>query len=294
MPRTMVSRQQMTAIEHFDELSPEVGELDEHVMDRLLADSPDEAVSLLVTLGDAVDPELRAKARRVAERIVIDIAQRGRAAQGKVGRLRSLPIRDGGDLDVDAAVESLAESGGSLVDADMLRVIDWERPDTAVCLVIDRSGSMKGEALASAALAAAAVALRAPAFHAVIAFSGTAEVVRSMVTSAHASTDGVVDAVLSLKGHGTTKVSAGLRAAITEHEAARCGRHLTVLLSDCRDRTIDEAVPFAQSLEELVIVSPADDIADARRFADLTGAALVGVDGLHDVARALDEVLSRR
>jgi Mg-chelatase subunit ChlD len=290
----MVSRQQMTAIEHFDELSPEVGELDEHVMDRLLADSPDEAVSLLVTLGDAVDPELRAKARRVAERIVIDIAQRGRAAQGKVGRLRSLPIRDGGDLDVDAAVESLAESGGSLVDADMLRVIDWERPDTAVCLVIDRSGSMKGEALASAALAAAAVALRAPAFHAVIAFSGTAEVVRSMVTSAHASTDGVVDAVLSLKGHGTTKVSAGLRAAITEHEAARCGRHLTVLLSDCRDRTIDEAVPFAQSLEELVIVSPADDIADARRFADLTGAALVGVDGLHDVARALDEVLSRR
>lgn len=290
----MVSRQQMTAIEHFDELSPEVGELDEHVMDRLLADSPDEAVSLLVTLGDAVDPELRAKARRVAERIVIDIARRGRAAQGKVGRLRSLPLRDGGDLDVDAAVESLAESGGSLVDADMLRVIDWERPDTAVCLVIDRSGSMKGEALASAALAAAAVALRAPAFHAVIAFSGTAEVVRSMVTSAHASADGVVDAVLSLKGHGTTNVSDGLRAAITEHEAARCGRHLTVLLSDCRDRAIDEAVAFAQSLEELVIVSPADDIADAQRFADVTGAALVGVEGPHDVARALDEVLSRK
>jgi len=290
----MVSRQQMTAIEHFDELSPEVGELDEHVMDRLLADSPDEAVSLLVTLGDAVDPELRAKARRVAERIVIDIARRGRAAQGKVGRLRSLPLRDGGDLDVDAAVESLAESGGSLVDADMLRVIDWERPDTAVCLVIDRSGSMKGEALASAALAAAAVALRAPAFHAVIAFSGTAEVVRSMVTSAHASADGVVDAVLSLKGHGTTNVSDGLRAAITEHEAARCGRHLTVLLSDCRDRAIDEAVPFAQSLEELVVVSPADDIADAQRFAEVTGAALVGVEGPHDVARALDEVLSRK
>ncbi len=290
----MVSRHQMTAIEHFDELSPEVGELDEHVMDRLLADSPDEAVSLLVTLGDAVDPELRAKARRVAERIVIDIARRGRAAQGKVGRLRSLPLRDGGDLDVDAAVESLAESGGSLVDADMLRVIDWERPDTAVCLVIDRSGSMKGEALASAALAAAAVALRAPAFHAVIAFSGTAAVVRSMVTSAHASADGVVDAVLSLKGHGTTNVSDGLRAAITEHEAARCGRHLTVLLSDCRDRAIDEAVPFVESLEELVIVSPADDIADAQRFADVTGAALVGVEGPHDVARALDEVLSRK
>ena len=289
----MVSRQQMTAIEHFDELSPEVGELDEHVMDRLLADSPDKAVSLLVTLGDAVDPELRAKARRVAERIVIDIARRGRSA-GKVGRLRSLPLRDGGDLDVDAAVESLAESGGSLVDADMMRVIDWERPDTAVCLVIDRSGSMKGEALASAALGSGRSRSSGPCISAVIAFSGTAEVVRSMVTSAHASTDGVVDAVLSLKGHGTTNVSDGLRAAITEHEAARCGRHLTVLLSDCRDRAIDEAVPFAQSLEELVIVSPADDIADAQCFADVTGAAVVGVEGPHDVARALDEVLSRK
>jgi len=58
----MVSRQQMTSVEHFDELSPDVGELDEQVMDRLLADHPDEAMSLLITLGDAVDAELRSKA----------------------------------------------------------------------------------------------------------------------------------------------------------------------------------------------------------------------------------------
>ena len=114
----MVSRQQMAAIEHFNELSPEVGELDEQAMDRLLADNPDDAMSLLITLGDAVDAELRAKARRLAERIVIDIARRGRAVRGKVGRLRSLPLRDTGDLDIDVAVESIAESGGSLVDAD--------------------------------------------------------------------------------------------------------------------------------------------------------------------------------
>lgn len=290
----MVSRQQMASVEHFNALSPEVGELDELAMDRLLADNPDEAMSLLITLGDAVDVELRAKARRLAERIVIDIARRGRAVRGKVGRLRSLPLRDAGDLDIDAAVESLAESGGSLVDADQLRVIDWERPDTAVCLVIDRSGSMKGEALASASLASAAVALRAPLSHAIVAFAGDVEVVRSMSTSAHQSVDGVVDAVLSLKGHGTTCVAKGLSAAITEHEHSRCGRHLTVLLSDCRDRSIDDAVQLALSLDELVIVAPADDADDAQSFADLAGAALITVDGPRDVARALDELLSRR
>jgi len=290
----MVSRQQMAAREHFNELSPEVGELDEQAMDRLLADNPDEAMPLLITLGDAVDAELRAKARRLAERIVIDIARRGRAVRGKVGRLRSLPLRDTGDLDIDVAVESIAESGGSLVDADELRVIDWERPDTAVCLVIDRSGSMKGEALASASLASAAVALRAPSSHAIVAFAGDAEVVRSMSTSAHQSVDGVVDAILSLKGHGTTCVAKGLSAAITEHGHSRCGRQLTVLLSDCRDRSIDDATALALSLEELVIVAPAVDADDARAFANSAGASLVTVDGPRDVARALDEVLSRR
>ena len=290
----MVSRQQMAAIEHFNELSPEVGELDEQAMDRLLADNPDDAMSLLITLGDAVDAELRAKARRLAERIVIDIARRGRAVRGKVGRLRSLPLRDTGDLDIDVAVESIAESGGSLVDADQLRVIDWERPDTAVCLVIDRSGSMKGEALASASLASAAVALRAPSSHAIVAFAGDAEVVRSMSTSAHQSVDGVVDAILSLKGHGTTCVAKGLLAAITEHGHSRCGRQLTVLLSDCRDRSIDDATALASSLEELVIVAPTVGADDARAFANSAGAALVTVDGPRDVARALDEVLSRR
>ena len=118
--------------------------------------------------------------------------------------------------------------------------------------------------------------------------------VRSMSTSAHQSVDGVVDAVLSLKGHGTTCIAKGLSAAITEHEHSRCGRHLTVLLSDCRDRSIDDAVQLALSLDELVIVAPADDADDAQSFADLAGAALITVDGPRDVARALDELLSRR
>ena len=173
-------------------------------------------------------------------------------------------------------------------------MIDWERPDTAVCLVIDRSGSMKGEALASASLASAAVALRAPSSHAIVAFAGDAEVVRSMSTSAHQSVDGVVDAILSLKGHGTTCVAKGLSAAITEHGHSRCGRQLTVLLSDCRDRSLDDATALASSLEELVIVAPTADADDARAFANSAGAALVTVDGPRDVARALDEVLSRR
>jgi len=53
-------------------------------------------------------------------------------------------------------------------------------------------------------------------------------------------------------------------------------------------------VPFARSLDELVIVAPAGDAEDARSLSDATGAVLITVDGPRDVARALDELLSRR
>ncbi len=51
-----------------------------------------------------------------------------------------------------------------------LRVRALVRPGTALCLLVDRSGSMGGEPLATAAVAAAAVAWRAPDDYSVLAF----------------------------------------------------------------------------------------------------------------------------
>ena len=51
---------------------------------------------------------------------------------------------------------------GAAVDPERLRVRRWVQPRTAVCLLVDRSGSMGGKPLATNAVAAAAVAFRAP------------------------------------------------------------------------------------------------------------------------------------
>ncbi len=59
-----------------------------------------------------------------------------------------------------------------MITGDDVHEVDWVRPPTSACLVIDRSGSMTGAALATAALSAAAVCLRLPDRHAVISFAG--------------------------------------------------------------------------------------------------------------------------
>ena len=72
------------------------------------------------------------------------------------------PAADAGDLDVDASLDAVLEARAARrpPNLDDLTVRSWHRPGTALCLLVDRSGSMRGERLAAAAVAAAAVAYR--------------------------------------------------------------------------------------------------------------------------------------
>ena len=264
----------------------------------MLDEDPDTTVTLLVTLTSAVDEELRAKARSAACRIAVDIARVGPAVPGRVGRLRSRPLAGGeGDLDIDAAVEAVAAVGGGAPDVDELREVVWERPDTSLCLVVDRSGSMRGEALATAALAAAAVSCRAPGAHAVLAFAGEVQPLRHMTEPAISGPEGaveVIDRVLGLTGHGTTDLTAALLAAGRECQASVAGRRLTILLSDCRATEPGDVIAAAQSLDELVVLAPAGDDAEAQLLCEAVGARCVTIDGPSSVVSALDVALSRR
>lgn len=278
-------------------MSPDVGELDERAVDEALATSTEEVLSLLATLTGAVDEGLRAKVRALACRVVVDMARTGPAVRGRAGRLRSVPLDDGGgDIDLDRAVEAIAMAPGRVPDRRELRVWEWERPDTAVCLVIDRSGSMHGAALATAVLAAAAVACRAPVEHAVLSFAATVDVIRDIAEPPAGDEPGarVVDAVLALRGHGTTDLAAALLAAGVQLSRARAGRRMTIVLSDCRATEPGDVVAAASALDEVVIVAPDDDAAAAHALAAAAGARCVEISGPADVVRALDLALSRR
>lgn len=275
-----VSRRDLARHDGFEQISPEVGELDEAAFDEMFADQPDEALALLAHMTGATDRRLAELARRLAGRLAVDLVRvRGAAPRRAVGRLATRPWRgDGGDLDVEASLEAVVEARAAqrAVDPHDLAVRTWARPTLAVALCVDRSGSMGGAPLAAAALAAAAVAFRVPDDASVLAFSTDVVVVRSQNVPRPA--EPVVADVLALRGHGTTDVAGVLLAAGEQLRRSTATRKVTVLMSDCRANVPGDVVAAARDLDELVILAPATDVDEAQRLATAVGARLVTLD----------------
>jgi Mg-chelatase subunit ChlD len=287
------SRRELARNPRFEQVSPEVGELDESAVEEGLRDDPDETLAMLADLVGATDRRLRELAKRLAGKLFIDIARRGPVRPRGIGSLRELPYRpDGGDLDIDASLEAIIEgrAGGS-IDADRLRVRGWVKPATAMCLLVDRSGSMGGKPLATAALAAAAVASRSPEDYSVLAFGKNIVVAKGQLTPK--PSDLVVNDVLSLRGFGTTDLAGALRVAADQLSRSRAGRKVTVLLSDCRATVDGDPVAAAAGLSELVVVAPAEDCDEAMAFAARVGARCLTISGPSEVAEALTRALDR-
>ena len=289
MPRPQLARDPM-----FEQISPSPGRLDEKALGALADEDPDHALTLLAQMRNATDQELAALAARLASRLVLDVARTGPVRARGIGSMVSSPAdRVDGDLDIDASIDALVHgrATGEPVDAGDLRVRHWTQPATALCLVIDRSGSMSGKRLATAAVAAAACAHRAPIDWSVLAFADRVIAVKSQ--DAARSTPGVVDDLLGLRGQGTTDLAGALTAASRQLDRSRAKRRVTVLMSDCRATTGGDALPIARRLDELCIIAPTDDADDAAEFARKSGATLAVVDGPSDIPGAILQVLER-
>ncbi|MGE3590789.1 MAG: VWA domain-containing protein [Ilumatobacteraceae bacterium] len=286
------SRRELSRQPNFEQVSPEVGELDEAALDQAMQDDPDQAMALLADLTSATDPKLRELARRLAGRLFLDVSRRGPSRPRGIGKMVEQPYRpDAGDLDIDASLDPIVEAGAgrAAVDPERLRVRGWARPGTALCLLVDRSGSMGGKPLATSAVAAAAVAWRSPQDYSVIAFGKDVVVAKSQ--DAAKPGEQVVNDVLALRGFGTTDLTAALRAAGEQLSRSRAGRKVCVLLSDCRSTVDGDPVAAAAALDELVIVAPEGDSDEALAFARQVGAEVAMAAGPSSVADALSELL---
>jgi Mg-chelatase subunit ChlD len=289
-----VSRRDLAGAAHFDEVSPDVGELDEAAVSELLEDAPDELLAMLAEMSGATDVGLRALAKQLAARLFLDLAREQRVDAPGIGRLVPTPYRpDRGDLDLDLSLDGVLSARGEqrLVRPEELVLQAWSRPSTAWCLLIDRSGSMHGASLATAAMAAAAVAVRAEGEYAALSFARDVVATKAMWETR--PDDEVIDRVLALRGHGTTDVAGALRAAREQFRWAASPRRVTVLLSDCRSTEPGDAVAAARQLDELVILAPEGDSAEAEELAGEVGARWTTVAGPASIVAALAAVLDR-
>ena len=107
----------------FDDVSPELGELDESAVAEALEIDADEMMALLAEMTRATDAGLRELARSLAARLFLDLARREPADAPGIGKVVTMPYRpDRGDLDIDASLDSLvhARAEGRMIDADEL------------------------------------------------------------------------------------------------------------------------------------------------------------------------------
>ncbi len=287
-----LSRRDLAKHDQFEHVSPEVGELDESAVDDAMDDDPDAMLALLADLTGATDPKLRDLAKRLAGRLFLDVAKRGPIRPRGIGKMATLPYRpDAGDVDLDASMGAIVEARAarSAIDPEELKVRSWVKPGTAIALCVDRSGSMGGEPLATSAVAAAAVAWRAPEDYSVITFGKDVVVVKSQESSK--GSELVVNDVLTLRGFGTTDLAGALRTASEQLSRSRAGRRIAVVLSDCRATVEGDVAAAARGLDEVVIIAPAEDDAEARALASQIGARLATVAGPSEVPAALQTAL---
>jgi hypothetical protein len=226
-----VARDQLSrAHAGFAEVSPEVGKLDETAFAAQLARDGDAAVALLADLAVATDPALRRAARRLAERLLAPLGRAGQPRRRGTQRMVARAAATEGDLDLERTLER--SLGRRPRDPRELVARQFAAAPRAVCLLVDRSGSMSGHAVGLAAVAAGAVVSAASdrLRCSVVAFAAEPLVLLESGRARPAAA--VVDDLLSLRGHGVTDLARALRLAEQLLEGVPPGGRTALLMSD--------------------------------------------------------------
>ena len=234
--------------------------LDAAALVAQLQRDPEPTVALLADMAVATDPALRVAARRLARRLLPPLGRIGTPSRHGARRIVLRRGSPAGDLDLDRTLELADGRRPDRPEAIVSRT--WGATPRAVCLLVDRSGSMTGRAVALAAVAAAAVVEAASdRLHTgVIAFAADPLVLRDL--RSEVPSDRVIDDLLSLRGHGATDLARALQAASAQLEPVPPQGRTAILMSDCmRTRGADPLGP-AGAFDALHVLVTRDD-ADA-------------------------------
>ncbi|MCO1653967.1 AAA family ATPase [Pseudonocardia humida] len=291
------SRQQLSARhEGFEEVSPELGELDEQAFEALAQQDPDAAAALLADLAVATDEQLRAAARRLAGRVYLRMARIGPSRSRGTRKLGASRRLDG-DLDLDRTLDAWDPAARRRPGVDDVVTRTWTAHRRAVCLLVDMSGSMQGLAVALASVAAAGVVLADDVAggkleSSVLAFGQDVRVLQAR--GVRRPPQELVSELVGLRGHGTTDLAAALRAASVQLSGAVAEEKLVLLLSDCLHTSGDEPATALAGIDRLHVLVPVGGVeaeaAAAGLVARLGGTSAV-VRRPADIGPALTRVL---
>jgi Mg-chelatase subunit ChlD len=236
------------------------------------------------------DPETLRRAREIAARLAVPRPRRDLTARRGLGEVASVPYRGGSDdIDLDRTVEQLAEH--PVPEDEDIIVRERVRTRRSVILLVDVSGSMRGERVRTAAATVGALAAElARDDLAVIAFWSDAAVLEHL--GQRLAPQRIVESMLRIPARGLTNLAFPLRVARRELARVPARDARVLLLSDCVHNAGPDPRPFAARLPRLEILLDTTGEQDpdlARDLARLGRGRLRQVSTYRDVAPALSE-----
>ena len=244
---------------------------------------------------DSVDPVARTRARQIAARLAIPRPRRDTTAHRGAGDLASLPYRGGSDdIDLDGTLEVLAER--PVPEDEDIIVRERVRTRRAVMLVIDVSGSMKGERIRTAAATVGALAAElVDDALGVIAFWSDAAILLHLGQPVEPMR--LVDDLLRLPARGLTNISFPLEVAARELGSTPARDLRVLLLSDCVHNAGPDPRLLAARLHRLDVLldtSGESDLELGRDLARIGRGILRPIRTYRDVAPALSRIFQSR
>lgn len=249
----------------------------------------DETGELVLAVGDlAVDASVRLRARQIASRLAVAKPRRDMSARRGVGELTSVPYRGGSDdIDLDRTLAQLTEH--PFPDDEDIIVRERLQTRRSVVLLVDVSGSMKGEQVKTAAATVGALAgeLQHDAL-AVVAFWSDAAILLQLGQPVQPMA--LLDDMLKIPARGLTNVAFPLELAARQLAGVPPHEARVLLLSDCVHNAGPDPRPLAARLPRLDVLLDVSGEHDSELGKELArfghGKARL-VRGYRDVAPAL-------
>ena len=242
-----------------------------------------------------LDPLVRARAAEIAARLSVPKPKIDSARDRGAGHFASVPYRGGSDdIDLDRTLEMLAER--PVPDDEDIIVRERVRARRSVVLLVDVSGSMKGERVRTAAATVGALAAElAQDQLGVIAFWSDAAVLQKL--GAPVRPMELLDEMLRIPARGLTNVAFPLQLAAQQLAGVPPRNARVVLLSDCVHNAGPDPRPFAGRLPRLDVLldtSGEKDVELGRELARIGRGGFRAIRTFHDIAPALGALFRDR
>jgi Mg-chelatase subunit ChlD len=239
------------------------------------------------------DPETLRRAREIAARLSVPRPRRDRAARRGAGMPASVRYAGGADdLDLDRTIENLLAS--PVPEEDDVVVREPLRTRRSVVLLVDVSGSMRGERVRTAAATVGALAGElARDDVAVVAFWSDAAVLAQLGRPMAPAR--LLDLLLRVPAQGLTNVAFPLLLAARQLARVPARDARVLLLSDCVHNAGPDPRRFAARLPRLDVLFDTSGEQDAELARDLAEAGRGRVHRIathRDVAPALGRVFA--